>query len=457
MRISLEIDEENREKHFKRECFYPFWGIGPGYARANVHRQRHRGTWAGAAIVLAAAGGSSAKAADPAPQPPEYRSFGQALAHGEWGVGLRYRFEDLHEDAFDEDGLASTLRTVLSYRSGAFHGLDLKLVFQNVTDIGLADDHNNVGAGDSSNGVTDRPTIADPALTDVYQAWAGYHGLPDTDLLLGRQAIALGDERYVGPVGWRQNHQSFDAFRVDQRSIPRTRITYAYVQEVNTVTGAHQGMSTNLVDVEVRVAKAGRVTPYYYRLDYDDSAQAALSTETLGARWQNEWKPGGAWSFPYLVELATQRDVGSNPNDVHADYGRIELTAARKRWWLRAGYEVLGGSVADGRFTTPLATLHKFNGWADKFGNTPDNGLRDLSVAAGGRWDPFDAQLILHDFRSDSAGLDYGTELDGQFRYTAPWKQVFALELALYDAQDYSTDTRKLWLWTSYRFGPGKE
>jgi len=406
---------------------------------------------------MAALGGSFAAAAGTDPEPAENRTFVQALAAGEWGVGLRYRFEEVQEDAFDEDGLASTLRTVLHYRSGSFHGLDLKLVFQNVTDVGLAEDHNNLGAGDSNNGVTDRPAIPDPPLTDVYQAWAGYHGLPDTDLLLGRQAISLGDERFVGPVGWRQNHQSFDAFRVDQRSIPRTRIMYAYVQQVNTVTGARQGTSTSLVDVEVRVTKAGRVTPYYYRLDYDDSPQATLSTETLGARWNGEWKPGGAWSFPYLVELATQRDVGSNPNDVDADYGRVELTAARKRWWLRAGYEVLGGSIADGRFTTPLATLHKFNGWADKFVNTPDNGLRDLSVAAGGRWDSFDAQLILHDFRSDSAGLDYGTELDAQLRFTAPWKQVVALELGLYDAEDFSTDTSKLWLWTSYRFGPGKE
>jgi hypothetical protein len=34
-------------------------------------------------------------------------------------------------------------------------------------------------------------------------------------------------------------------------------------------------------------------------------------------------------------------------------------------------------------FTTPLATLHKFQGWADKFLTTPVNGLADLYVNAG--------------------------------------------------------------------------
>ena len=298
----------------------------------------------------------------PEPQQPEPSSVGEALAAGKWGVGLRYRYEWVDDEAFGEEAQASTLRTVLLYRSGSFHGLDLGLVFQNVSDLGLGDEHNNNGAGDAGNGVVDRPVIADPPRTDVYQAWLGYHGLPATDLVLGRQAIVLGDERFVGPSGWRQNYQSFDSFRVDQRSIPRTRVMYAYLVQANTPTGARAGMSTHLADVEVRPVEAVRVTPYWYRVDYDDPASAASSSETLGARFEHDWKPGGRWSFPYLVEWAKQRDVGDNPAEVDADYGRAILTAKRERFWLRAGYEVLGGSVEDGRVTTPLATLHKFNG-----------------------------------------------------------------------------------------------
>ncbi len=36
--------------------------------------------------------------------------------------------------------------------------------------------------------------------------------------------------------------------------------------------------------------------------------------------------------------------------------------------------------------------------------------------------------------------------------YTAPWKQQFAIKYAGYSAQDYATDTDKLWIWTSWGF-----
>ena len=407
-------------------------------------------------LLLGAGGAAAAEAAEEEPQ-PEARTLGEALSSGKWGVGLRYRYEMVDDEAFDEDGLGSTLRTVLLYRSGSFHDFDLGLVFQNVSDLGLGDEHNNNGAGDAANGIVDRPVIADPPRTDVYQAWVGYHGLPGTDLVLGRQAIALADERWVGPSGWRQNYQSFDSFRVDQRSIPRTRVTYAFLVQANTPSGARAGMSTHLADVEVRPVDSMRITPYWYRVDYDDAASAGSSSETLGARFEHDWKLGGGWSIPYLVEWARQRDAGDNPAEVDADYGRAIVTAKRARFWLRAAYEVLGGSVDDGRITTPLATLHKFNGWVDKFLQTPPDGLTDAALGAGGRFGAFDAQLALHDFGSDTAGLDYGREIDAQLRWTAPWKQVIALEAGYYDARDFSTDTTKLWLWTSYTFGPAKE
>lgn len=426
---------------------------------AHAHRGSSKTALLAASLValLGAAAAGAAEAPQQAEPEPAARTIGEALSAGKWGVGLRYRYESVDDDAFDEDGQASTLRTVLLYRSGSFHAFDLGLVFQNVSDLGLGDEHNNNGAGDAGNGVVDRPVIADPPRTDVYQAWVGYHGLPATDLVLGRQAIVLADERFVGPSGWRQNYQSFDSFRVDQRSIPRTRITYAYLVQANTPTGARAGMSTHLADVEVRPVESIRVTPYWYRVDYDDAASAGSSSDTLGARFEHDWKPGGAWSFPWLVEWATQRDAGDNPAEVDADYGRAIFTAKRARYWLRAAYEVLGGSVEDGRITTPLATLHKFNGWVDKFLQTPPDGLRDLSFGAGGRFGAFDAQIALREFRSDTAGLDYGRELDAQLRWTAPWKQVISLEAGRYDADEFSTDTTKVWLWTTYTFGPAKE
>ena len=53
-----------------------------------------------------------------------------------------------------------------------------------------------------------------------------------------------------------------------------------------------------------------------------------------------------------------------------------------KGWRIGGGYEVLGADdgAALTSFQTPLATLHKFQGWADKFLTTPPNGIREGAV-----------------------------------------------------------------------------
>jgi hypothetical protein len=389
----------------------------------------------------------------------EYRSFGKALAKGQYGVTLNYRYEDVSDDAVEQDGRASTLRTTLYYQSALFHGLDLRLDFQDVTNLGLASDHANGGAGDSNNGIspTERALIPDPPRTEALQVFARYSGLPNTNITAGRQEVNRGDQRFVGSVAWRQNHQALDSVRLDQRSIPRTKLFYAYVAQVLTVVGATPDMETHLFDAEVNVLETAKVTPYYYRINYDDGPLTEFSTQTVGARWNHTWKPLEKWTFPYHVEFARQTHVGTNPDEVTADYGRVIFTAERKAWWVHAAYEVLGGSVEDGRFTTPLATLHKFNGWADRFLVTPANGLQDLYLAAGGSWESLRFWLYYHDFNSDSEGIHYGSELDGHVGYTSPWKQVFAFKFALYNADEFREDTRKFWLWTSYKFGSKKK
>ena len=380
------------------------------------------------------------------------RSFAKALKKGDYGITLRYRYENVSDDFFEKDGRASTLRTTAFYRSARFHGLGFFLEFEDVSDLGLSNEHNNLGAGDSWNGVLDRPVILDPPGTEINQVYAAYNGLPETEFLVGRQEINLGDQRYVGAVAWRQNHQSFDAVRIDQKSIPHTRLTYAYVDNASRINGANQGMGTNLFDAEVTVGGAGRLTPYYYSIDFDSPTVLTPSTATYGLRWQGEWKPGGSWSFPYHVELAQQDDTGDNPTTIDADYLRLELSGKRKMLSIFAGYEVLGGSLDDGRFTTPLATLHKFNGWADRFVVTPPNGLEDLYLGAGGNWEGVSLKLIYHDFGSDSLGLDYGSEFDFLATYKTSWKQTFAFKAALYDADAWAADTNIFWVWTAYSF-----
>ena len=160
----------------------------------------------------------------------------------------------------------------------------------------------------------------------------------------------------------------------------------------------------------------------------------------------------GGTGLLYELEYAGQSDSGDNPNDISTEYFFGMFGVALKPLTIKVGYEVLGGSAERGQFSTTRATLHKFNGWADKFLSTPTNGLQDLYVDVGGKIAGFTWKAVYHDFRSDSESIDYGTELDLLLKYQTSWKQAFLLKAAFYDAKDFSVDTDKIWLSTSWGF-----
>ena len=60
--------------------------------------------------------------------------------------------------------------------------------------------------------------------------------------------------------------------------------------------------------------------------------------------------------------------------------------------------------------------------------------------------------VVYHDFRADTGGADYGTETDAVVSWRAPWDQTFAFKAAAYDADTFSSDVSKLWVWTAWGF-----
>jgi len=119
-----------------------------------------------------------------------------------------------------------------------------------------------------------------------------------------------------------------------------------------------------------------------------------------------------------------------------------------------AGFVVLEGDRAKG-FTTPLATLHKFQGWADKFLTTPVDGIDDRYLTAGiarQRWADFDALAIVasyHRYTAERGSTRFGSEADLQAQ--AKWHRVTGiLKYASYRAEHLFTDTTKWWLQLEY-------
>ena len=71
-------------------------------------------------------------------------------------------------------------------------------------------------------------------------------------------------------------------------------------------------------------------------------------------------------------------------------------------------------------FATPLATLHAFQGWADKFLATPAAGIEDRYVRFNypfgkrGAFTTIAATAVYHDYTADVGGAQFGDELNLQ-------------------------------------------
>ena len=383
------------------------------------------------------------------PQGPA--SFAESLKQGKTAIGLRWRFEDVSQDGFVKDAHAFTLRTTVGYTTARFKGFSFKIEAENVAELGN-NLYNNAGAGSANNRVRNRPVVADPALTQIGQVFVSFDR-GDTELTLGRREIKLGDSRFVGNVGWRQHHQSFDAFTFRNSSLEKVTFDYGFISKAHRIFGDSQPMSSHYLNAAIQAGGAGTLTLYGYLLDYDRIQNAGRSSATWGAELKGARPFGGDGNkMLWEIEAAEQSDAGDNPRQIDAGYLNALLGVTTKAVTVKLGFEVLEGSLQGGQFNTPLATLHKFNGWADKFLSTPTHGLEDLYLSVGGKAGKIGWVAIYHDFSAENLDVDYGEELDVQLTYKAPWGQGFGIKGAFYERDRFASDTDKLMFWTTYGF-----
>jgi hypothetical protein len=378
----------------------------------------------------------------PAPEEPAWK---RAFLEGEMWLQLRYRYELVDEDGFMSDAYASTLRTALGYRTADFHGFRGMVEFEDVSVIG------NELYDSGSNGVTDRPKVVDPDETEINRAALEYLFDEHNEVVLGRQYIKLDNERFVGSVSWRQNWQTFDSAAYRGKNLGQFSATYAYVDNVNTVAATNEPMSSNLLNAGYDFGEPGALTAYFYNLDY--KSLDAKSANTFGLSFAGAPELGDDWVIDYRLEYANQQDTADNPGSIDADYLHAVLGGKIAGFRLGVGYEVLGGSgMVNDSFKTPLGTNHAFNGWADKFLSTPDDGLKDLYAALGYGWGTTKLAAVYHDFRSDANSRSYGSEIDLLAKHKLSSGIEVGLKFAGYDADTFSTDTTKGWIWVAFAF-----
>lgn len=388
----------------------------------------------------------------------ETDSLAAAISSGKAGVALRYRYEFVDQDSFPEDANASTLRFRLNYKTSQWNGWSAFGEFDHVFHV-LATDFNSGGGNTpDKNGIY--PVVADPKGSDLNQLYADYVMDDDWKFRFGRQRILLDNQRFVGGVGWRQNEQTYDALTLNTNAITRTALSYSYVAHVRRIFGqkvpaGKAALDGHLLNAKVTLNDDWAVVPYFYYLDYEAASNAANSTATLGARLAGSIKAGDG-NIALVAELATQSDAGNNTVSYDAQYWHFDATWALPNGLsLGLAYEALGSDNGVG-FRTPLATLHKFQGWADVFvppGTTPD-GINDLFVTVKYKYGKWNFTGVYHDFSSDAGSTDFGTEFDVSGAYKINDRYGLLLKGAFFSTDLPATyaDTTRLWVMLTAKY-----
>lgn len=368
---------------------------------------------------------------------------------------IRYRLELVDQAGLPEDATASTLRLRAGLKTGEWNGLSALVEGEAIARIGPR--HYN----DTVNGLTAFPVVADPSDVLLNQAWIKFRPVKEVEATAGRQAINFDNQRWIGSVGWRQNDQTLDAARISAKPVKGVTLDYAYAWRVNRVFGpdSPQGIwrdnDIHLLRLGADVKPVGAVTAYGYFLDIPNAPLS--SSKTIGVRLAGEQKLGAKTKLLYAAEYANQRDLGLNPRNFSLDYLLVEPGIGFGAVTAKLGLERLeGNGVA--ALQTPLATLHAFNGWADKFLTTPANGLRDLyadvavKLPAIGSVKGANLRAQYHDYDSTRGGIAYGSEWGLMLGVPVARQLSATVKFSRYNADSFATDTSKFWFAIDAKF-----
>jgi hypothetical protein len=385
----------------------------------------------------------------------EDQTLAGAISSGKASVSFRYRYEHVDQDGLSDNANASTALLRLNYKTGSFNQWSAFGEFDYVGEL-LLTDFNSAG-GSSPQRNSRYPVVADSKGADLNQLYFDYDPSENTKVRIGRQRVVLDNQRFVGGVVWRQNEQTYDGLGLMFKGLPNAEVHYTYVNTIrrifgNDVPSGRWGTSTHLLHGKIDLVDGWSVSPYLHMVDNDlDTAASGglrASTSTVGARLTGGMEFGDG-KLNFVAELATQSDAGNNPVNYDAEYFNIGAT-----WALRNGlsvglaWESLGGdqTAANSSFVTPLATLHAFQGWADKFLGTPDQGVDDLYVTVKYKLDKWNLTGVLHDFSAEAGSGDWGKEIDFSAARALTDRYDVLLKAAFYNADQFATDTNKFWI-----------
>ncbi|AVP98162.1 hypothetical protein C7S18_13590 [Ahniella affigens] len=372
-----------------------------------------------------------------------------AFSFGTFSLDSRVRYESVDDGGFAETSDALTWRNRLGFRTRAWHGFS---AFVEVEDVrALGDDYPTAAAPGNT-----QPPISDPEGTEWNQALIAYDSGSGVKVQLGRQRLLFDNQRFFGNVGWRQNEQTFDAAVVNWTLPNKGVLDVVWLDGVHRIFG-HSHPNTLLREWDLQAplihytqpVSNGSVSAYAYFVE--NETQPLSSARTVGVRYSGKCPAFASWQWSGTAEYARQSDWADAVDRPDQDYRLLEAgLISAKAHSFKLGWEVLSG---DGRFAfqTPFATLHAFNGWADRFLTTPANGLDDLYLSWSGPCHKLTCTVAWHRFESDRLNLDLGKELDVSASYAFTPKLSGIAKYAVFQDADTLADVSKFWLGLEYK------
>ncbi|QQD21154.1 hypothetical protein GJQ54_04920 [Oceanospirillaceae bacterium ASx5O] len=355
----------------------------------------------------------------------------QFISAGKATADLRLRYENNDTDNNLKTADALTLRSRLGLQSGRVNGFSALVEIDDIR--ALVDNYSPESPGYN--------LVADPEDTEFNRVQISWNN-DKFSAVLGRQRILLDNTRFVGNVGWRQNEQTFDAVKFGYKT-PVYQAQYAYINQVNDITFNDIDVSHHLINVNYSGFKPGSLTGYAYLLE-DDATDT--SNDTYGVRFSGKQAVNDL-SVLYSAEYALQKT-----DNFDASYLALEGGVLVQGVTLALGYESLGSDDGAYGFQTPLATKHAFNGWADKFLNTPNDGLTDTYVKVATAVAGVNLLAFYHDYSSEQGSDDKGNEVNVQAGKNFGKYYSAGVKYAAYRKGDNGTDTDKAWLWLEAKF-----
>ena len=231
----------------------------------------------------------------------------------------------------------------------------------------------------------------DPDNNRLTQAFA-CADVAKTKVKVGRQILAIDNHRFIGHVGWRQMMQTFDAATVSSKAVDNLSIQAGYIWNRK---GVFNKLSTTRYGSE-------KDAYGYAKYSLNKNMSVAVYDYYIGGNNSVGAKLNGKAGVKYTVEYANQN--GS------AHYANVAVNGKAGSVLYGAGAEYQGNG-----FKTPYATLHKFQGWADKNLLTSAKGaakIVDISAKVGyANKTVGKALLIYHNF----AGTTKANEIDALY------------------------------------------